>query len=363
MRKKGLTLFLSSALLLTGLTSCGFFPSDDNGISSYDTSYDSNTGNTYITFYFTDESRDPFTVTIPAGASGKDGVSIKSATVTDNEDDHSYTINITFSGDSVDPIVLTIPYYEGVSVTGVTVDKDTDGNTTIQFTYSDGTTSQMITIPSGNGIASITATPTQNGYHLVITFTDTSVTPVEFDIENGKGISNVYVDDEKQTDSTYVLTITYSDGSTEDVEFAKPQATKWHYGTTNPTSSNTPNSIDGDFYLNIATGWVFLKTNGVWKEMFCMKPDSSEEEEHCVIRFNPNGGHWAGTDEDTSSAFMNVVVGKTMPLNSIPIPEYDNHVFKGWYTNPDNPNSGQFTDLTIITGNLILLAKWEAVTA
>lgn len=362
MRKKGLTLFLSSALLLAGLTSCGFFPSDDNGISSYDTSYDSVTGNTYITFYFTDESKDPFTVTIPQGAAGKDGVSVKTATVTDNEDDHSYTIKITFSDNLVDPIELTIPYYEGVSVTGVTVDKDENGNTTIQFAYSDGTTSQMITIPSGNGISSITATPNASGYHLVITFTDETMTPVEFDVENGKGIDSAYVDDEKQTSNTYVITITYSDGSTEDIEFDRPQTTKWHYGTTNPSDVTAPNSIDGDFYLNVTTGWVFIKVSGSWKSMFCMKADQTKEDEYCTIYFNPNGGHWAG-GEDTSSAFMSMVVGNTMPLSSIPVPEYENHIFKGWYTNPNNPNSGQFTDLTIVTGNLTLLAKWEAVTA
>ncbi len=362
MKKKGLTLFISSALLVTGLASCGFFPSDDNGISSYDTSYDSQTGNTYITFYFSDESRDPFTVTIPAGASGKDGVSIKTATVTENDDDHSYTINITFSDSSIAPIVLTIPYYEGVSVTGVTVDKDENGNTTIQFTYSDNTTSQMITIPSGNGIKSITATPNANGYHLVITFTDEEMTPVEFDIENGKGIESMYVDEEKQTSDKYVITVTYSDGSVEDIPFDRPQTTKWHYGTTNPTDSNTPNSIDGDFYLNIRTGWVFLKTNGVWKEMFCMKADDDSQEEYCTVMFDPNGGHWSGSDSVYPTT-VNMVVGNTMPLNTIPTPEYENHIFKGWYKNPDNPNSGQFTDLTIVTGKLTLLAKWEAVSA
>ncbi len=361
MRKKGMLLLLASSLLMGGLTGCGFFgDGGDYALSSYETSYDSSTGNTTIIFYFTDEDRDPFTVTIPAGAAGKDGVSVSSATVTDNEDDHSYTINIAFSDDSIDPIVLTIPYYEGVSVTGVTVDKDEEGNTTIQFTYSDGTTSQMITIPSGNGIKSIIATPNSNGYHLVIEFTDSGVEPVEFDIENGKGIDSISVDLEKQTTTQYCLTITYSDGTFEDVMFDKPETTKWLYGSINPTSDNTEGSNDGDFYLNMSSGWVFLKLNGNWQPLFCMKADEEGEEEYCRITFNPNGGHWEGTD-DSNNAFMNMVVGKTMSLNVIPIPEYENHIFKGWYTNPDNPNSGQFTDLTIITGNLTLLAKWEAI--
>lgn len=359
MKKKGALLFLSSLLLAGGLTSCGFFSENEFALESYDTSYDEKTGNTYITFYFTDEDRDPFTVTIPQGVSGKDGVSVKTATVTDNKEDHSYTITITFTDDNMEPIVLVVPYYEGVSITGVVVDKDEDDNTTLQFTYSDGTTSQVIAIPKGNGIKNITAVPTENGFHITITFTDATMEPVELDVTNGTGIKSVSVDPTKQDGSKYCLTITYTDGTSEDIYFDKPETTKWFYGTSNPNSLNTEGSKDGDFYLNYITGWVFLNNNGTWIAMFCMKADTSSEEQPCNIMFDPNGGHWEGGS--TNLVLSTAVIGKTMPLVNIPIPEYEDHIFRGWFTNPTNPNSGQFTDLTIVPGNLTLLAKWESI--
>lgn len=358
MRKKGLLLALSSVLLVSGLTSCGFFGSDEYALSSYDTSYDEVTGETLITFYFTDEDKDPFVVTIPAGQAGKDGTSITSATLTDNEDNHSYTITIKFSDDSVAPLVMTIPYYEGVSVTGVTVDHDKDGNTVLQFTYSDGTYSQNITIPRGNGIASITATPTTDGYHIVVSFTDEGVEPVELDLTNGISITSVSVDDNKQTTEQYCLTITYSNGTSEDVFFDRPQATKWLYGASTPNDIIAPNAKDGDYFVNISTGWVYVKNNGTWTPLFCMKAEEDTTKTPCSIMFDPNGGHWSGTT-NTNAIISTAHVGETMALANIQIPVYDGYVFKGWFTDPTNPNSGQFTDLTIIPGNLTLLAKWE----
>ncbi len=359
MRKKGLLLALSSALLAGGLTSCGFFGSNEYALSSFETSYDAATGDTVITFYFTDEDKDPFTVTIPQGLPGKDGVSITSATLKDN-DDHSYTITITFSDESVDPISFTIPYYEGVSVTGVTVDHDENGNTTLQFNYSDETVSQVITIPRGNGISNIVATPTATGYHIVISFTDEGLEPVELDLTNGLGIASVTVDNSKQTTTEYCLTVTYSDGTSEDLTFPKPHATQWMYGASTPNDIVAPNAIDGDYYVNISTGWVYVKNNGSWTPLFCMKAETTTTDVPCSIMFDPNGGHWAGTTS-TNAIISTGYVGKTMALSNIQIPEYDGYVFKGWFTDPTNPNSGQFTDLTIIPGNLTLLAKWEAV--
>ena len=95
MRKKGL-LLLTSALLGTGiLSSCSFFAGENiQGISSYETSVDNVTGTTYLTFYFTDPNADPLVISIPKGFAGKDGVSISNATVTDNEEDNSYTITM-----------------------------------------------------------------------------------------------------------------------------------------------------------------------------------------------------------------------------------------------------------------------------
>ena len=53
--------------------------------------------------------------------------------------------------------------------------------------------------------------------------------------------------------------------------------------------------------------------------------------------------------------------GKTADLSLIKKPTLDGHVFEGWFTDPDDVNSGQFTDLTPVTKDLTLKAKYRAI--
>ena len=47
-----------------------------------------------------------------------------------------------------------------------------------------------------------------------------------------------------------------------------------------------------------------------------------------------------------------------MPLANIPTPTYEGHSFMGWYTDSNNVNAGQFTDLTPVFSDLKLYAKY-----
>ena len=360
--KKLLSLSLAAfgAIVLSG---CSLFTNDEYALSSFDTSYDQETGNTYITFYFTDEEQDPFVVTIPQKV-GEDGVDITAVTPENDPDNRRVRLTITYS-DNRTPTVLYVPYgqdgEDGKSVSGLDVGSDSNGNITIAFVYSDGSHSDPVTIPSGNGIASITTETNLGVTTITISFTDPNMPAKTFQVSNGIGIDSIFYNDALSNETQYVLTIVYSDGYSEEITLARPQATHWYYGNGAPNVYNVPASNPGDYYIDIATGNVYGNNNGTWSYLFCMKAEADTgSETYYWVNFNPNGGYFDGDSALTGVRSVHVQEGKTLSLANIPTPERDGYSFAGWFTDPENINAGQFTDLTIVTKTTTLYARWSA---
>lgn len=364
---KRLLLAVSALSLSYPLASCAFFDTGEGAqIKEVTPRYDEATGNTIITITFTDEEMEPVTFIVPRGISGKDGVSIKNITSKMLSDGKSIELTISYTDSSVENTVISVPVLEGKGIKEVLVDKDEDGNTTIQFTYTDESKGPVITIPKGkdgNGIASFEVNGPDSDGNTTITVTLDDGTKKEFTVSNGRdgvSVSNITYDDKKSDATHYVLTIKYTDGYTEEVTLDRPRSTRWFTGTTTPDNDSAASSqaVEGDFFLNRINGYVYQKmSDDSWTFLFGMKADDSsvgKEVIHTVF-FDPGLGKING---NTGILMANVLEGKTMPLPNIPTPTYEGHSFMGWYTDLTNVNAGQFTDLTPVFSDLKLYAKY-----
>lgn len=352
------------------LTSCAFFD-DGSGteIKSVVPTYDDKTGNTIITITFVDEDIQPVTFLIPRGLSGKDGVSIKDITSKMLADNKTIELTISYSDPSVQDTVLSVPVLEGKGVREVNVETDEEGNTTFQFTYTDNTKGPIIQVPKGkdgNGIESFDVSdPDSNGI-MVATVKFTDGTEKTFEIKNGKdgvSVATIEYDAEKSDDSHYVLKVTYSDTYTETITLDRPKSTIWYTGTIAPDKESAALSKAnvGDFYLNRLNGYVYqLESDGTWNFLFGMKSDgtSSGEEVYHTVFFDPGEGK---INDIKGTVMSDVLEGHTLSLNRIPLPVYDGHAFEGWYTDINNVNSGNFTDMVPVYSDLKLFAKYSVI--
>ncbi len=356
--------FLSSMML----SSCNSFfaGNETNQIQNVTATKNEQTGDTIITITFTDEEKDPVSFLIPKGTKGEDGVSLKEVTSSLSEDNKSITLHLLFSdGQKTD---ITIPVLEGKGIQEVKVLPDSDGNATgLQFFYSDGTSSEVITLPrgkdgkDGNGISSFEVSSADEGGNMTVSITLDDGTTKEFTLKNGKdgvSVSTITLDEEYSDDESYSLLITYSDGYTENVTLPRERATKWYSGTTSPDKDDNLSKVhEGDFYLNKLNGYVYQYNGGKWEFLFGMKSDSSSSKEiYHTVFFDPAGGKFS---DYNGIKYFSVLESKTLPLESIPIPVLSGKKFEGWYTSLDNPNSGKFTDLTPVYSDLSLYARYS----
>lgn len=372
--KKGLVLLSLLPLTLTGCSNAFFGGDTGNMISEVTTTYDSATGNTIIRISFTDEETSPVSFIVPRGLSGEDGVGIASITPTTSSDGSTITLTIRYTDATIADTVVSIPVLQGKEGNGIketVIGKDDNGNTTIQFTYTDGTIGELITIPKANGIASLTTTTDPETGITTIVITEDNGTISQFEMKNGvdgSGILSISLNQEQTNDDYYALDITLSDGSINTINFPRPErGTKWFTGNAAPTSVTISSSLTdakvGDFYLNVITGDVYEKeSSDSWQFLFSMKGTSSgTEQEVYKVTFNPGEGR-IPTSSGSFVSVLTIMVdeGKTLKLSSFPTnPVLDGYTFKGWFTDLENINAGQFTDLTVVTQDLTLTAKWE----
>ena len=351
------------------LSSCSaFFGGDDFTIT--DTKVEQNeNGDTIVTITFSGDNIEPLTFTIPKVQNGSDGNGISS--ITPVLKDGSVELTIKYTDTTMEDTVITIPIIKGDNGRGISdvlVGSDDDGNTTIQFTYTDGEQSRLITIPkgidgeNGVGIANIEVQKTSTGINIVtITFTDEKIPPATFSVNDGVSISSIEYDSENSTEETYVLVVRFSDGTFRSLKMPRPQSTIWYSGTTSPDNALGKNS---DFYLNILTGDVYRKSSNLWEFIFNMKGSGSSEQiiRHQVCFHIREDEHTDNLPGGSVSLF-NVEDGKTISLESIPIPAKDGYEFAGWFASEDefNPNVGQFTNLTVVSEDLDLYARWTQI--
>ncbi len=368
--KKRNKLLLSFCLLIgcLNLSSCSAFFGGDEGylISDLSTTTDSE-GNTIVTITFDNEDIAPVVFTIPKGLSGDPGVGIKSITPSLNSEGNEVTLTITYTDSSLEPTVLTIPVISGengVGISNVIVGKDEIGNTTLQFEYSDGSTSEIITINKGEdgvGIDHIDQREDLMNERIVITIYYSNGETQELYIPRGEdGVSIVNVET-SETINTYELTITFSNGTSTVLSLNKPVATRWYSGNGLPQIDL---GNEGDFYLNEADSRnVYKKINGTWQFLFSLSGTGSTT--RYEVTFNTNGGSWRyidSTDESSINKDKVIVVteGSYINLNDDMYSVYkEGFTFNGWWTDKElNVNSGHLTLLTPIFSDLTLYANW-----
>lgn len=358
-------IFIIGSLLITttlGSSCSAFFGDDGYLITSTSTSLNEN-GNTVLTINFSSEEQKPLTITIPKGISGKDGVGI--ASITPSVQGDKVKITIKYTDTTIADTIIEVPVIQGKDGKGiqeVKVGKDEIGNNTIQFIYTDGTEGELITIPKGidgNGIVSILPTG-RDEVSKVTTYeiTYTSGTKTTFTVKDGKdGISilEILYNEAESTDTEYALEVTYSDGYSNIIKLPKPQANTWHNGTNdNPSSELGKN---GDFYLNIVNGNVYLKENGGWSFRFSIKGGDTTKVETGIVVFN-----YIDNEGKEQMDFASGVIGKTIEIEKIPVLKKDSKKFLGWYsTKQDDPyavNAGKFSNLTVLTADVLQVYAW-----
>lgn len=377
-KRLGKCLLLSSALVFgsVSLASCDmFFGSDGTAVLNYEMTVDETTGDTTVVVSFVDDSMEDLTFTIPADA--LDGVGIESIIPTYNAEDSSITLTITYTDSSYQDTVITVPVLKGedgengVSVTGVEVGSDENGNTTIQFTYSDETTSELITIPKGIdgvdgvGIADIKASTLPEGM-TEITIIYTNEETYKFFLPGVTSIADISYDQSSSTETEYGLIINFTDGTSTTITLPRPQATEWFYGALPP--SDTLGS-DGDFYLNISNGEIYTKTNGVWAAIFSIQGSgSSASVNRYYVSFvlNDSSESFVDPNPDDNITFSGTSIsqrvdeGYVFTLDEIPLVSKEGYTFEGWYTTADNnPNAGKLSDITPVFSNLTLYPRWS----
>ena len=363
---------------ITTLTGCSeFFGDEGYIITNVTTTHNEEEGYTLVTITFSDEEVAPVTFKIDDGETGN---GIDDITAQPTQNGESILLTIIYSDKSKDPVTINVPVLQGNGIDVIETDVDENGDTVLVIKYTDGTSSQPITIKNGkdgNGIDYIDISYDAD-LNVIVTiyFTDPTKEPVTFTVTRAASILNIAFDEEKSTKDVYVFTIYYSDGTTTSFTMPAPQdgkdgvdgddgkngkdgkdGTVWHCSAVLPTSSD---GKIGDYWIYLVTGDVYKKTdNTTWTRMFAFALNNSGSsggnvETYADIIFSAEGATF--TDE---KQFRSVLVGKSLPLNSFPAdPTMSGYTFIGWYTHPTNVNAGQFTDLTVVSQNMTVYARW-----
>lgn len=367
-------LLLGALLLTTPLTGCSsFFGEEGTIISNITTTYNDSEGYTLVTITFADEEVAPITFKV---YDGDEGNGIKDITAQPNGD--TVTLTIIYTDEDKDPLVVDVPIIHGRGVEGIEVSTDNNGDTVLVFVYNDGTKSESITIHNGvdgNGIDHIEAGYDANlNIVLTIYYTDPNKEPQVFTIPRPVSIVGIEFDAENSNKTTYAFIIHYSDGTTSTFTMPAPKdgvdgedgkdgeegapGSVWHCSTLLPTAKD---GVVGDYWIHLITGEVYRKTTKTtWERIFKFRLDNGngdgEIEAYADVMFVPG----EGTTFTDTKGWRSVQVGKTLPLSQFPDnPTKDGYTFLGWYTHIDNVNAGQFTDLTVVTQDITLYARWS----
>lgn len=359
---KGIKRLFIGAMCLSLLAGCSFFKDNTKThvIKSIDTELVEADGSTKVTITYTDEDTDPVIFYIPKGDKGESGVGIKNITYT--SDESTTYVSISYTDDTLDDTLVEIP--NGVSVTGISKNVDEDGNTSLVFNYSNGTTSETIDIPKGEkgengiGISDVTTSVGENNTTLItLVMTDGTsyyvTLPAPEKGKDGVGISSMVAN---ETSTKYIIQITYTDGRIQNLEFSRPKdPNNWTTGSEAPSNTVGEN---GDFYFDIYHKNIYVKENGSWSLIVSLSSDDIKY----TVRFDLND---EGDAVMPTGSLMEYRITRGMYFDaegySLPIPVRPGYDFMGWYrTKVVTPVNGAFTDITPVFNDLVLFANWKA---
>ena len=380
--KKTISRVLSGCLLIVMLctaTGCGsFFSEDLLQIADVEHVILSD-GQTRITITYTDDTVEPDVFYIPRGIMGEvgnDGNGIAEITPVHDDENHQTLLTITFTNEAVAPKTLVIP--DGVSIVGVNDYYDEiTGNHTITFISSNSERFQFdpIIIPrgekgeKGNGIRDFRVEDYKNettgeiGKSFIFMLDDGREEKI--DIPNAVGIERIMAEEDLEQ-NMYKLKITYNTGETVPVMFPRPaDPNRWY--SINP-EENLNSSADltsyfgknGDFFFDEPRKEIWTKKEGEWVKIISFGGNT------CTVNFDLNDND----DDSQNRASMTAKKSYSIPSGTyfiangfdIPMPTRSGYEFCGWYTKKEVTNKytmSPFTDLTTVSSDLTLYAKWE----
>ena len=225
--KKIRNLLLGALLVfsLPSLSACGFFAEEENGylISDVTTDVD-NQGNTVVTISFNSEDKPSVSFTLPKGADGKEGVSIKDVTSEFQEEYNRVKLTVTFTDSNKEPFVTYIPVYNGVDgrgIANINVETLENGNQQITISFTDNSSPVSFIVPKGQdgvSIKEITTSYDPISYDVIVTISFTDDSPsVEFRIPRGlRGVSIDYIETQED-ENNYDLIIDTSYSNVSDI--------------------------------------------------------------------------------------------------------------------------------------------------
>ena len=378
--KKVLTcLFMVCMLLVTlVLTSCaGFFEEETLIIESVKaTTMDD--GRTKITISYVDDVQQPLEFFIPQGeqgVQGEQGIGIENIEYKPLSNGNTL-ITITVTDNVIDPVIFEVK--NGVKILDLKEGTNAiSGEKYIFFEYNDGTYSKEIYLPSGkDGVGIKTYSTTENpdgGYNLQIVLDDERTIDVVIPgPEKGEAGVGIDIADGKQgivgsmsaDGSKYVLTVYYTDGTSQAVEFTRPKEWLWSSGRPDDKTG-----VSGDYCFDTVNNDIYVKRGSKWTNIFDM---DSVEEKH-TVKFNINAFIYDEEKNeyvpDESAKLNGLDIWSDLkhgayftdnPGCEIPVPTRTGYTFKGWYTSKVVTEvTGKFTTLTVIVSDLELFALWE----
>lgn len=355
-----------ATLLLAG---CGgsFFAEEELQIVSIEAE-PTNEGYTRLTITYSDESdREPDIFAIPDGEAGKmgeKGTGIAKVSYAHDDNGRQTGITIEFTDNSLEPVSFDIP--DGRSVVEIVPYEDSVSGKCVIFKYSDGDQSKPYPLPKGEkgyGITSFSCV--QNDQDKSVTMDivmDDGRDPIHIFIPppaEGRGVAEM-IADESDDGSNYIIYVTYSDGTTQTLEFDRPS--KWFNGTTKPdTDNDIEGSKVGDYFFDTLHDKIYIKKENGWVEIVGF----NVEKYKITFEINDDGD----ASMPVNANIFEVERGSYFSENGygdIPIPTRPGYTFKGWYrqkidlsTTTIPATMSPFTDLTPIFSDLTLYAIWE----
>lgn len=373
--------FILMIMMVLSMASCGFIVEEEAiEISSIDAKLLED-GQTMVIITYKNDVQDPTIFYLPKGADGTVGVGIDKIEEAEADVEGNTAFEIVLTTGEIKKIEVP----NGVSIVDTTtITKEEDGKHYLVIYYSNGTTDEVeifagpagkdgytsVEIESQEEITDLTD-PHYGFMKIVFLFSDSEGERQERKEiyvrpgKEGNGIASITSTFDKEK---YYVIITYThadqDGNmSKTLTFDIPQVSNWHSGEGNPTSSL---GKVGDFYFDTKNAAFYEKiesedARGIWVKVTQL--DKPENAEQFLITLDVNapdamliGGasKYIPVDQNSNLAAKNY---------NLPIPARMGYEFAGWYTTP-NPTivNGVFTDLTIVTGNITLYAKWVKTT-
>lgn len=361
MKKKILT-FLCFIFMTFGLfTGCSGFIAEDEPLTIANiTSQILDDGTTQVTIIYTDEEIPPVVFYIPKGDDGEKGEKgngIKEISHELDEFRNVVVVTITFTDPALEPVVFELE--NGSSIRSLEEVVDENGNVSFILHFTDGTSSDPISVPNGKDgsmIVGYEQTINEDGSVTLMFFFSTGEIytcdiPAPQKGEDGRGIVAIV----GTTDELYYyVTFTFNDETTETIKFDKPVPNTWLTGAGIPGSLLGNN---GDFYFDTSRKDIYYKVEGEWIKIV----DFEDSETKYTVEFDLNAEDAYLPDGYGYSNYYLIKAGENFASSGtlVPIPVRNGYAFEGWYTS-SNPTivNGTFNDLTPVMSNMKLYAKW-----